>query len=359
MKKTANLLLSLIFLLILIILPNTAQATIPSYCGGQSSASGSCNWEAQCIEPGPNYEIAWSATTSCPWGQVYLELYEASSYFRNELRICDIGGSSVWCATSYKYYYLCAQARQVYYRESPYWAAVSCDLSGCYGLTLLGSASSQTDFAGAVTYDAPRAGVPAVQFVCWDEVGSGPYDYYSAGYDPSPNVYLVNCVDNSDCLTGYYCDKSGNWDTWQCKLSLPTPTPTPLPTPVSTPVSTPTPTPEPSRRITEEQPPSDIFKPEGLDIGAIFGFGNILSLGAGTFKLVPAIFSIASILVILYFLYGAFKYLKAGGDKEEVAQARAIIIHAIIGFFLLMLAFIVLQFILSGLFGLTDFQVIP
>lgn len=74
-------------------------------------------------------------------------------------------------------------------------------------------------------------------------------------------------------------------------------------------------------------------------------------MGQGTSFLVPTIFSAAAFLVILYFLLGAFKYLKAGGNKEEVEGGRQMIEHAIVGFIILMFAFLVIQFLLSSLFG--------
>ena len=95
-----------------------------------------------------------------------------------------------------------------------------------------------------------------------------------------------------------------------------------------------------------------------VDIGKDFGYGYLKNLGQGTNLLVTPIFSIAAFLVILYFLLGAFKYLKAGGSKEEVEAARQMIVHAIVGFFLLMLAFLILQFILSSLFNITGFKII-
>ena len=91
-----------------------------------------------------------------------------------------------------------------------------------------------------------------------------------------------------------------------------------------------------------------------MDIGTKFGFGDIKSLGEGTSKLVMPIFEIAAFLVIIYFLIGAFKYLKAGGNKEDVEGGKQMITHAIIGFGLLILSFLVLQFMLSKLFGITD-----
>lgn len=80
-------------------------------------------------------------------------------------------------------------------------------------------------------------------------------------------------------------------------------------------------------------------------------------MGQTTSQLMTPFFSIASVLVILYFLTGAFKYLKAGANKEEVAGGKQMITHAIIGFLLLMLAFLVLQFMLSSLFGITNLRI--
>ncbi len=96
-----------------------------------------------------------------------------------------------------------------------------------------------------------------------------------------------------------------------------------------------------------------------VDIGSKFGFGGdcsatppspFCSLGTATSQLVDPIFSIAAFLVILYFLLGAFRYLKSGENKEEVEAARKMITHAIVGFIILMFAFLVLQFLLSNLF---------
>ncbi len=96
----------------------------------------------------------------------------------------------------------------------------------------------------------------------------------------------------------------------------------------------------------------------GVDIREHFGFGDIRSLGEGTSRLVMPFFSLAAAFVIIYFLLGAFRYLRAGGDKEEIEGARQMIQHSIIGFVLMMFAFLILQFLLSALFGITGFQII-
>lgn len=95
-----------------------------------------------------------------------------------------------------------------------------------------------------------------------------------------------------------------------------------------------------------------------VDIGQKYGFGDIKSLGEGTSRLVVPAFSIASVAVIFYFLFGAFTYLRAGGNKEEVEKGRQMIEHAIIGFIILMFSFLVIQFLLSSLFKTTDFTII-
>lgn len=95
-----------------------------------------------------------------------------------------------------------------------------------------------------------------------------------------------------------------------------------------------------------------------VDIGKEFGFGNIRSLGEGTTKLVFPIFQIAAVLVVIYFLLGAFRFLRAGGNKEEAEAGRQMINHAVIGFIMLMFAFLILQFLLSNLFKIEGFQII-
>lgn len=95
-----------------------------------------------------------------------------------------------------------------------------------------------------------------------------------------------------------------------------------------------------------------------VDLKTEYGFGDIGSLGEGLSRLAPATFSIATALVVFYFLVGAFKLLTSAGDKEAVASAREMITHAIIGFIILMFVFLVLQFVLSSLFGITGLKII-
>lgn len=82
-----------------------------------------------------------------------------------------------------------------------------------------------------------------------------------------------------------------------------------------------------------------------INIGDCFGFGDIRSLGEATSRLVVPAFEITAAIVVIYFLIGAFFYLKSGGNKEEVERARNMMNHAIIGFIILMFAFFILQFL--------------
>ena len=82
-----------------------------------------------------------------------------------------------------------------------------------------------------------------------------------------------------------------------------------------------------------------------VDIGKEYSFGDIGSLGEGINRLITPTFSIATTIVVIYFLVGAMKFLMSGGDKEAVGSARAMITHAIIGFIILIFAFLILEFI--------------
>lgn len=85
--------------------------------------------------------------------------------------------------------------------------------------------------------------------------------------------------------------------------------------------------------------------PRAEDITIIYDFGKISSLGQGVNLLVVPAFAIAAIAVIIYFIIGAIRFLASGGDKENIAKARKMITHAMIGFLLLIFIFLTLEFI--------------
>jgi len=89
-----------------------------------------------------------------------------------------------------------------------------CDMVGCPGDTIssgkimLASGVSQVPkFALAVwDYDEDEG------WWCWSAKRAG---YLGDYFD----LYSVRCYENSDCGTGKYCDKSGTWKDWDCKVA--------------------------------------------------------------------------------------------------------------------------------------------
>lgn len=75
-------------------------------------------------------------------------------------------------------------------------------------------------------------------------------------------------------------------------------------------------------------------------------------------NLISAVLALAAIVLFVMFLFGGFRWLTAGGDPKAVEQARATLTHAIAGLVILILAFIILQFlsIITGV-DLTIFKV--
>lgn len=88
-----------------------------------------------------------------------------------------------------------------------------------------------------------------------------------------------------------------------------------------------------------------------------YAFGYIKTLGYGLSHLAVPMFYIAGTAVTFYLVIGAFKYLTSNGDKNAVQGAKNMITHSIIGFILLIMVFLILQF-LPQLFNLQGFRII-
>lgn len=95
---------------------------------------------------------------------------------------------------------------------------------------------------------------------------------------------------------------------------------------------------------------ADTDKPvqlSSVNIGDIFGFGHIKSLGQGVSYLVIPALTIATIAVLIYFVSAAVQLIFSGGDKAKVQAARDKITHSIIGVILLLLAFVIIPFVMG------------
>lgn len=83
----------------------------------------------------------------------------------------------------------------------------------------------------------------------------------------------------------------------------------------------------------------------------VYAFGDIKTLGEGLDRLTGPAFAIATTAVVIYFLIGGVKFLLSGGDKAQIEGAQKMITHAIIGFIILIFAYLILQFI-PQIFGI-------
>lgn len=91
-----------------------------------------------------------------------------------------------------------------------------------------------------------------------------------------------------------------------------------------------------------------------MNLSEQYGFGWLTSLSEALQLLVVPAFGIASVAVTIYFLIGSIKFITSSGDKEKIASARNTITHAFIGLLLLVMTFILIQFISTTL-GLQGF----
>lgn len=95
---------------------------------------------------------------------------------------------------------------------------------------------------------------------------------------------------------------------------------------------------QPTKQISDE-----------FDFGIFSSFGQVVGI------LTPIAFSIASLMVVFYFIIGAFELVASQGDKAHIVSARAKIYHSVIGFILLIVLFLFMQFLPQQL-GLTNFK---
>jgi hypothetical protein len=95
------------------------------------------------------------------------------------------------------------------------------------------------------------------------------------------------------------------------------------------------------QRITTTPPP--YTSGNGVPIGNyfnvnFFGTGNT-TIGGFVTSLLPQIYTISLILVILYLIWGSYRYLVSGGDAKAVAAAKAHLTYAVIGMIIVFLSY--------------------
>ena len=88
--------------------------------------------------------------------------------------------------------------------------------------------------------------------------------------------------------------------------------------------------------------------PEGNFKGLCdLSFSNVLP------GLISTIFIIAIVVALLYLIWGGFKWLTSGGDKQAVTSAREHIIAALIGLVIIFLAYFILNLVLQFFLGIS------
>lgn len=73
------------------------------------------------------------------------------------------------------------------------------------------------------------------------------------------------------------------------------------------------------------------------------GVDPATTIGTLLSNILTIIFVLAAIIVLFMLIIGAFQWITSGGDKEGVGKARDRITHALIGFAILALAFLIVQ----------------
>ncbi len=90
---------------------------------------------------------------------------------------------------------------------------------------------------------------------------------------------------------------------------------------------------------------------EKVDLRPPGMFGIDLDINTVVRFAINALFFIAILAALIWLIWGGIKWIVSGGDKEKVSEARGQIIAAIIGLILVILAYVILNFVLE-IFGL-------
>lgn len=107
------------------------------------------------------------------------------------------------------------------------------------------------------------------------------------------------------------------------------------------PISDPNPDPEPNGGTTGLPNPAIDTKlgalPDQASAGLTFSYYLVL--------IWRGLISFAAVFLIIYMIWGAIRWLGAGGDSSKVQQARDIMTNGIIGFIILIGSFVIIQYI--------------
>ena len=95
--------------------------------------------------------------------------------------------------------------------------------------------------------------------------------------------------------------------------------------------------------------------PFGQNYGASSGLGDQdirITIG----KIINVALSMLGIVALVIVLFGGFKWMTAGGNDEQVTEARKIIISGIVGLAVILSSYAIAQFVLNQLALATGFN---
>ncbi len=84
-------------------------------------------------------------------------------------------------------------------------------------------------------------------------------------------------------------------------------------------------------------------------LGELAGFSTTATVPVIIARLVRTFLTFMGVLLVGYFLYGGALWMMAGGDQTKIGKARKVLVHAVIGFVIIITSFAITQFIISAL----------
>ncbi len=90
----------------------------------------------------------------------------------------------------------------------------------------------------------------------------------------------------------------------------------------------------------------------GVDLG--LNYGTEIGLGTEDVRttigrVIRAFMGLLGIVAVLLILYGGFKWMTAGGNSEQVDEAKKIIISGVIGLIIIMSAYAIATFVVGAI----------
>lgn len=79
------------------------------------------------------------------------------------------------------------------------------------------------------------------------------------------------------------------------------------------------------------------------------GLPNDTSISGFILKIINILLAIAGLVAVLFLIIGGFRYITAAGNEETAEKAKKIILNAIIGIVVIILAFVIVRVISNAL----------